>query len=230
MPINALIVEDDLRFLKLLEIRLKSWKPDINITHAPSLTQARSALDDSTRAFDLVILDQNLPDGMGRTLFDHPRLSESAVLAVSSDTTPELPAEAVKAGAQHFLGKRQLSEPLFIPLVAALIERNSFEKELFESRLKQSRLDTIKVLLGTLRHEINNPLSGVLGGAYLLRSAGDLDPEQKEALGLMEQSGNRIKHVINQLCEAAELEEVTKGQEQVFQVPGDPQWEEEPEK
>ena len=65
----------------------------------------------------------------------------------------------------------------------------------------------------------------MLGGAYLLRTSENLQSEQNDAIRLIEASGNRIKHVLNQLCETAEIEEVTKGQEQVFQIPGDPSWE-----
>ena len=118
-----------------------------------------------------------------------------------------------------------MSEPLFIPLVLALIERKKLEQELLTARIKQSRMESIKLLLGTLRHEINNPLGAVLGGAYIMRLSGQLGADQAEALRLIEASGNRIKHVIKELCEAAELEEVTKGSEQVFHVPGDPDWE-----
>ena len=223
---RALIVEDDKQFRKVLELRLNSWRTDIDITYAGSLSEARAILDSGEEAFRLVILDQHLPDGMGPELFEHPALEQSAVLAVSADDSPELPAEAVKAGAQHFLGKRQVSAPLFIPLLQALIERKELEAELLQSKLAQSRMDTIRVLLRTLRHEINNPLGAVLGGAYLVRSSGELQEEQQKALRLIEQSGNRIKHVIQQLCETADLEEVIKGREQVFQVPGDPKWDE----
>lgn len=224
MSLKTLIVDDDTKFRKLVEIRLRSWRKDIDITLADDLAHARRILDEPGQRFSLIVLDQHLPDGMGPTLFDHPVVQQAAVLAVSADAAPELPANAVKAGAQHFLGKRQISEPLFIPLVEALVERKELEAEVLESRLRKSRMDTIKVLLGTLRHEINNPLGAVLGGTYLMRSSGELDAEQREVLRLIEESGNRIKHVLQQLCETAELEEVTKGQEQVFHIPGDPEW------
>lgn len=225
MATSALIVDDDLNFQKVVELRLRAWREDIQIRFADSLASARSYLNDKALSFTLVVLDQHLPDGLGASLFDHPRLQEAAVLAVSADAAPELPASALLAGAQHFLSKRQVSEPLFLPLVEALIERKRLEAELLRAKLKQSRLETIKVLLGTLRHEINNPLGAVLGGVYLLKLKDNLEKEQADAIRLIEGSGNRIKHVIQQLCETVELEEVTKGQEQVFHVPGDPAWE-----
>ncbi|MFN8388931.1 MAG: response regulator [Bdellovibrionota bacterium] len=230
MPLKVLIVEDDPNFLKVVEVRLKSWLPEVTLFHAGTLADARALLDNPEHEFDLLILDQHLPDGLGSTLVIHPRIQTAAILAVSADDAPELPASALRAGAQHFLAKRQVSEPLFVPLVEALLDRRHLEAELLKARLRQSRLETIKVLLGTLRHEINNPLGAVMGGVYLLKSKGNLEAEQSDAIRLIEASGNRIKHVLNQLCQTAELEEVTKGQEQVFQVPGDPSWERNPKK
>ena len=222
---RALIVEDDRNFRRLVEIRLKSWRPDIEITIAETLSEARRVLSECTMPFSLVILDQHLPDGMGATLLDHPRLEESAVLAVSADEAPDLPAQALKGGARQFLHKRQISEPLLLPLLEALVERKQMEYELVQAKLRKSKMDTIRTLLSTLQHEINNPLGAVLGGAYLVRTAGGLDKEQGEAIRLIEESSQRIKHVIAQLCDAAELEEVTKGKEQLYHVPGDPSWE-----
>lgn len=219
-----LIVDDDENFRTIVELRLSAWRPGSAFRHAPNLGVARNYLDDKATSYDLVVLDQHLPDGYGADLFDHPRLQDATVLAVSADLAPEVPGQAVLAGAAHFLSKHQVSEPLFLPLVEALLERRRLERELLSSRLRQSRLETIRRLLATLRHEINNPLGAVLGGAYLLRTAGSLDSEQTEALRLIEASGNRIKHVIKQLCDTAELEEVQKGHEDLFQIPGDKPW------
>ena len=224
MSYKILIVEDDHSFKQLLEIRLKNWKSDLNIRHADTITGARAILDGPEHDFSLVILDQHLPDGRGAELLDHPALESTAVLAISSDDKPEIPSNALKAGAHHFLGKRQISEPLVIPLIEALIERRKFENEALKAKVKDERLRAIKVLLSTLQHEINNPLGAVMGGAYLIGVAGKLTNEQQEGLKLVEQSSDRIKNVIEQLCQAAELEEVNKANERVFHVPGDKPW------
>jgi len=192
---------------------------------AETIKSAKEILDESANYFPLVILDQNLPDGMGRELLTHKSLEYSSILAVSSDDAPDLPGQAVRAGVHHFLSKRQVSEPLFIPLIEALLERGRLEKALLQQRLADSRIKTIQTLLSTLRHEINNPLGAVLGGAYLMRTSGRLGEEQEKALKIIEASSNRIKHVLKQLFAAVELEEITKAKEQVFQVPGDPKWE-----
>jgi signal transduction histidine kinase len=227
VSLKTLIVDDDVSFRKLVELRLMSWNSAIDVTCAGTLREAREILDVEGAHYELVVLDQHLPDGLGPTLFEHEKLRDAAVLATSSDVSPELAGNAVAAGAHHFLNKRQISEPLFIPLVSALIERKKLENQLMQNQIQKSRIESIQTLLATLQHEINNPLGGVLGATYLIKVGGNaLSPDQIEALKLIEQSGSRIKHVLQQLCETAELVEVTKGHEKVFHVPGDPEWKE----
>lgn len=221
---QILIVEDTKSFQHLLSVRLRAWRPNISIVVAEKLSAARKLLDETPRPFLFVILDQHLPDGMGSELMNHEKLVHIPVLAVSSDDSPELPAETVRAGARHFLSKSQISEDLFIPLIEAMITRSEMDREIAKAKHREERLETIRNLVATLRHEINNPLGAVLGASFILRSSAELDPEQKEAVRLIEDSSNRIKHVLNELCNAAELEEVAKGQEKVYQVPGDPKW------
>jgi nitrogen-specific signal transduction histidine kinase len=85
-------------------------------------------------------------------------------------------------------------------------------------------MEVVRKLVATLRHEINNPLGAVLGAAFLLKSDASASAEQKEAAALVEASGARIKHVLNEMASATDLEEVQKGPESVFHVPGDPAW------
>lgn len=220
--IRALLVEDDKSFAKLVELRLRAWRPDIELRFAGCLAEARAKLEGGEH-FDFIVLDQNLPDGMGFELASHHALESTSILAVSSDESPELPAQTVRAGAHHFLNKRHVSTPLFIPLLEALLERRAMARQLREAELKEVKLKTLKRLIATLRHEINNPLGAVFGAAYLLKD-GSVTASQQEALKLIEKSGARIKTVIEQLSAAAELEEVTKADEEVYQIPGDAPW------
>ena len=229
MPPRILIIDDDSSFAKIAEIRLRGWRPGVQFCFATLLADARKYLDEAPEPFVLVLLDQHLPDGMGTEILSHPKLEQSAVLAMSSDSDPIVPANAVRAGAGHFLAKTQLREHLFLPLVEALVEQKRIQQELLAAKIRESRLQTIQRLIATLRHEINNPLGAVLGGTYLLRTRVSGASADDETIRLIESSGERISHVLKELCRAAELdelEEVTKAQEQLFQVPGDPRWDE----
>lgn len=225
---QILIIDDDASFRQLLQIRLKSFVANLSVTTCSDLESARDYLEGhGDGGIDLVILDQHLPDGKGLSLLEEGWFNDIAVLSVSSDDAPEMAGASLKAGAAYFLNKRDISEPLFRPLVEGIIDRNSIKRELERSRLDAAVLDTVKTLVGTLQHEINNPLGAVLGAAYLLKNNKNASAEQKDAARLVESSGHRIKHVLQQLTEAMQLDPITKANHKVFHIPGDEPWEEE---
>lgn len=227
MTQQILIIDDDLSFKKIVEKRIKSFLPDAVFTHFASLADSREFLRTADkRQFDLSILDEHLPDGRGRDLLSENWFQDLAVLSMSSDPAPEIPGAALQAGATYFLSKAFVSEPLFKPLVLGLIDRNKLQRELEETKLNAAVIDTVRTLVSTLRHEINNPLGAVLGAAYLLRTQESATSEQKEAADLVESSGKRIKHVLDQLCDAVSLDQVSKANQRVFHIPGDKPWNE----
>lgn len=222
-----LIIDDDESFAHLLKIRLKSFIDTPTITEFRNLTDARNFMNDTDlNTFSLVILDQHLPDGKGIELLTEGWFKELAVLAVSSDDAPEIPGATLQAGAAYFLNKKDISLPLFKPLVLGIVDRNKIQHQLSRAKIDAAVMETVKTLVGTLRHEINNPLGAVLGAAYLLENSPEATEDLKQAAKLVESSGQRIKHVLDQLCDAVEVQPVTKGQQKVFHIPGDEPWEE----
>lgn len=225
MASTALIIDDDAAFKMLLERRLKSFMPDLAVTYFDKLAPAREFLTNAKELnFDIVFLDEHLPDGRGADFLGEGLFGDLAVLSVSSDTAPEIPGKTLQAGAAFFLSKMSVSEPLFRPLVEGIIDRNRIQREFNRLKMDSVIVDTVRTLVGTLRHEINNPLGAVLGAAYLLRSHAGASPEQKEAAELVESSGRRIKHVLDELCKAVAVESVTKANQKVFHIPGDKPW------
>ncbi len=224
MSFQILIIDDDESFRHLLSLRLKRIFPGCLITEFDTLKKARGFLKASELNLDLVLLDQHLPDGRGLDLLNEGLLSDLAVLAVSSDDAPHIPGATIKAGAAFFLSKMHVSEPLFEPLVKGIVDRNRLSRELTKAKIAAAQMESIKTLVHTLRHEINNPLGAVMGAAYLVKSEQGTSPEQKEAAEIIENSGKRIQHVLQQLCDATSIEATSKGGETVFNVPGDTPW------
>jgi len=224
MSFQILIIDDDESFRHLLSLRLKKIFPGCSIKEIDNLKSARAFLKSETQSIDLVMLDQNLPDGRGLELLDEGLLADLAVLAVSSDDAPHIPGATIKAGAAYFLSKVHISEPLFEPLVRGVLDRNRLSRELTKAKIDAAKMDTIKTLVQTLRHEINNPLGAVMGAAYLVKTDKTLSKDQKEAAEIIESSSKRIQHVLQQLCDAASVEAMEKGGEVVFNVPGDKPW------
>jgi signal transduction histidine kinase len=225
MSNNILLIDDDPQFRKILEIRLKSFLTDLTISHCISLDETRKLLKSvPSIEYDLVILDQHLPDGRGSDLLTEGAFVNMAVLCMSSDSDPNLPGQTVLAGANFFLSKVHASEPLFRPLVEGLIDRNKIQRELIKIKTQAAVMESVRTLVMTLKHEINNPLGALMGGAYILGGDKNASQEQLQAVRLVEQSGQRIKQVLEQLCSAVSLESVSKGGHTVFQVPGDKKW------
>lgn len=225
LPVRALIIDDDRSFRKLLELRIRAFVDQVSFTSCNSLAEAREHLSGGTDGYDIVILDEHLPDGRGVELLREGLFEGKAVLCVSSDPSPEIPGSTVREGAMYFLNKVEISEPLFEPLVQGIIDRASLQRELERARIDRAVLDTVNTLVATLRHEIKNPLGAVLGAAYLLRKSNAISDEQREAAELVESSGKRINHVLEQLCKAISVEKVNKGNHEVFHIPGDKEWE-----
>lgn len=223
---KILIIDDDAEFTQLLVIRLKSFMGEISITHFQNLAEARKFLATLESVdFDLVIVDEHLPDGRGGDLVGENWFHNLAVLSVSSDDAPEIPGKSLLAGAGYFLPKRKLSEPLLEPLIRGIIDRNRLQKQLHETQIQFAVMDNVKTLIATLKHEINNPLGAVLGAAYLLKESTEVSEELKSAARLVETSGQRIKHVLEELAQAIELTSVNKANHKVFHIPGDKPWE-----
>ena len=228
MAFSVLMIEDDLSFQKLLEKRLKSFIPELNVTHFDNIEAARKHLKEHNKPyFDLVVLDEHLPDGRGVEILGEGWFEDLAVISISSDKSPETPGALVQAGAAYFLEKTAISQPLFRPLIEGIIDRNNIQKEFLKSKVDSAIIDTVKTLAGTLRHEINNPLGAVLGAAFILKMKDASEKERQEAIELVESSGQRIKHVLDELCAAVEVEPVKKADQTVFHIPGDQPWEDE---
>lgn len=222
---KILIIDDDSSYKKLLKRRLLSFLPSAEIVDYSSLATAREAIAGAHgREFDLVILDEHLPDGRGVELLEEGAFQDLAVLTISSDSSPDTLGRVVGAGARFFLNKTQISEALFEPLIRGIMDRNKIQRALDESRDAAVRLETVQTLVATLRHEINNPLGAVLGAAYLMKESENVSKEQLEAARLVEESGKRIKHVLDQLCEAIAVDTVKKANQAVFHIPGDVPW------
>jgi CheY-like chemotaxis protein len=226
MATTIIILDDSAEFRKILSMRLKSFIPDLALVIFSSIAEAQNGIRGNPALQpDLVILDHHLPDGIGLELMNEKQLQGLAILAVSSDPDPEIPGSSMRAGATYFLSKDKVRDPSFKPLVLGLVDRNRTQRELEEVRHKATVVDTVRTLVDTLRHEINNPLGAVLGAAFILKSASAQPEDRQEAARLVEESGKRIKFVLDELSKAVSLDPVMKSDHRVFQVPGDKPWE-----
>lgn len=109
-PQACLLVEDCKFDRKRILRALSAIESDIDIVEATSISEAREKL--SERKFDLIMLDNSLPDGLGLILVQEvhqtAKFADLPVIMVSGDDSEALAKAALDTGCTDFLTKDDL--------------------------------------------------------------------------------------------------------------------------
>lgn len=155
----------------------------------------------------LVVLDINMPglDGLTvcRLIRGHEAGRETFVVVVTArDGRDDLTA-VLAAGADDYVTKPTSPENLRARLEIAgqRIVQNAASRAA-EAELARSRwLAGIGETTIAIEHEINNPLSALLGHAeLLLMEEGGMNAEQKDSLRIIQEQATRIADVVRRLA------------------------------
>ena len=115
---------------------------------------------------DLVLLDLTLPDSSGLATFE--RTLEVApdipIVVLTGNKDQATAIKAVRAGAQDFLIKGEISVSGLVRVIRYGIERKRSERE----RLKTEKLEGVLEMAGASCHELNQPIQVISGHAELL--------------------------------------------------------------
>jgi DNA-binding response OmpR family regulator len=154
----------------------------------------------------LVILDINMPglDGLEvcRRIRGHEAGRNVFVVVVTARDGRDDLASVLEAGADDYVTKPTSPENLRARLeiarrrIAQDLVRRTAEEELARSRW----LAGIGETTIALEHEINNPLSALLGHAELLMMDNDLKEDQQEQLRIIQEQAERIAQVVRRLA------------------------------
>ncbi len=173
-----------------------------------------TAAEDGQHAWDefqrapapLVVLDINMPklDGLEvcRRIRSHEAGRETFVLIVTARDGREDLDNVLEAGADDYVTKPSSPENLRARLeiakrrIAQDTVRRAAESELARSRW----LAGIGETTIALEHEINNPLSALLGHAELLMMDRLLNDDQQEQLKIIQEQASRIAMVVRRLA------------------------------
>jgi DNA-binding response OmpR family regulator len=156
--------------------------------------------------FPLVVLDINMPEVDGlevcRRIRAHEARRTAFVLIVTARDGREDLARVLDAGADDYMTKPTSPENLRARLeiaeqrIAQDAARRAAEDELARSRW----LAGIGETTIALEHEINNPLSALLGHAELMMMDQGLSEEQAEQLRIIQEQAARIAQVVRRLA------------------------------
>jgi PAS domain S-box-containing protein len=95
----------------------------------------------------------------------------------------------------------------YILITEDITDRKEIIKELIDAKKKAEQSDKLKTaFLANMSHEIRTPMNGILGFTDLLRTPGLSKEEQKTFLNIIQQSGERLLNLINDIIDISKIE------------------------
>lgn len=200
-PLRVLVADDD-PIVRLLVVAV--------LTELGLETEVAVDGADAWRLFEewrpeLVVLDADMPviDGMEvcRRIREIDEKREVFVLFLAGRDRPEELEALLDAGADEFIGKPMTPEDLRARLMVARrrIAQDAAQRRAEEELAKARWLSGIGEATLSLQHEINNPLSALLGNAELMMMELDEKGERNELLDVIHEQALRIADVVRRL-------------------------------
>ena len=198
-PLQVLVVEDseDDALLIVRELRRNGYE----VTFERVDTRAAMAAALEKQTWDVIIADYVMPQFSGLDALK--LLQESGLdlpfIIVSGKIGEDTAVAAMKAGANDYIMKGNLTR-----LAAAT------ERELHEAKIRQEhrqmeeqlsimeRLASIGQLASGVAHELNNPLTGIVGFSQLLLEK-DIPDDIKEDIEIIHREAQRTSAVVKNL-------------------------------
>ncbi|MDA1251762.1 MAG: response regulator [Planctomycetota bacterium] len=214
--LQILLIEDSETDRTLIErLLVKAFGEGCQVTHNSSLSAALGRLT-STR-FDAVLLDLTLPDSSGPVACDKIRdtCRETPVIVMTGVDDEQVALQSLTRGAQEFLVKGQTDARMLARAVRYAIERKRSEAELQQAhrRLQQqlhqaelahlARLNTMGEMASGMAHELNQPLTSLVGFAESalagLDSGNLLEEDLRHVLHRVVSESQRAAEIIRRL-------------------------------
>jgi signal transduction histidine kinase len=188
-PPRILFVEDDIgkRYVIARQLRAAAF----DVVEAETGAEALAKLNGD---FDIAILDMKLPDMYGwdlcKRIKENPQTSSIMVLELSATmATPQDRARGLELGADAYL----IHPVELVELVATL--RALYRLRWAERERERHR----ELFLGTVGHDLRNPLQTVLTATQVLSASAALGPGERKVVATIERTADRMRRLIDQL-------------------------------
>jgi signal transduction histidine kinase len=210
---HILYIEDDIGLGRLLQKRLagKNLEIDIAETGEAGLEAIRR------KKYDLILLDNFLPDMNGIDLLDHlqPLENQPPIILLTASGDERLAVQALEKGAADYAVKDV--EQFYIDLLPAVMGA-AFTRYRLMAENRQQRQDLEKAtqkaqaanqakseFLTTMSHEIRTPLNVILGVAGLLER-NITDEKQREMIGVLHTNATVLLGLVNDILDLSRVE------------------------
>jgi len=189
-----LVVDDDESTTFILRKRLE--RAGYQVAVAANMDEGLKALDE--RPFDLVLSDVMMPQASGmefcRRIRACGRLRHIPVILVSARDEVESIVAGLDAGADDYLPKPFNPEELL-----ARVRTQLRIKDLQEQLLEAEQQKVVGQLAGAAAHEINQPLTILMGYAEMLLKMVEGEPELAGRVKAILQSADEIAGVVKRI-------------------------------
>lgn len=170
----------------------------------------RAVLDDPRGPPACLVLDYHLPDADAPEVLAalaRPEGGCACPVVVLTGGDGRLAGGAVlRAGAQDFLGKQDMTAESLTRAVENAVERHRMEQELREREAALAEADRRKdEFLATLAHELRNPLAPLRNGLAILRRGGATDDAAARAQAMMERQLSHLVRLVDDLLDVSRI-------------------------
>lgn len=228
---RILLIEDDSAYVFLCRRYLQQ---DEHFDHVvKAVATVKDALDCCAKEdFDCILIDYRLPDRMGTDVIRELRRCQAqpltATIVLSADGGEEAATAAVRAGANDFLAKRNVTQQSLCRAIKNAVEKNRLQTSL-SNRVREleaandqlrRRSEEIRRFYHTVSHEVKTPLTAIQEFVAIVHDgvAGDVSDEQKTILQYALESCGQISSHFNELLELSLFE---TGKMKAELAPGD---------
>ncbi|HEX8463634.1 MAG TPA: HAMP domain-containing sensor histidine kinase, partial [Abditibacterium sp.] len=220
--LRVLLVEDNPTDALLVEVAFEEMMAlSTQLCHVETLADAEAALasaapasEPDSAAFDVVLVDLNLPDGQGLRNFERLQsiTPQTPMIVLTGLSNEDLAIQAIALGASDYLIKGATDARLLERSIRYAIERKRNENDRLELARAQIARDEAQAnnrtkdeFLATLSHELRTPLNAVMGWASLLKS-GQLDEAiTQQAIDSIERNARVQAQLIEDLLDVSRI-------------------------
>ena len=209
--IKALFVEDSLEDQLSFERNIKKLNENsniLNLCYEKVASQKEMFNLLKVQNFDILLLDLSLPDSDHLdtlSLIVEQFGTKLPVIVLTGYESEELAVEAIQSGSQDFLLKKEINPYSLSRSIIYALERNKMLIELEEIRLQQAetlKMATLGEMAGGIAHEINNPLTVILGHLSLMKRSAKTEGSVDKLLDgceKIEKMTTRIARIVKSL-------------------------------
>lgn len=205
--VNVLLIEDDEDDYILTLDYLQSISGfKFNLTWHSQYAQALAALESNT--FDLCLLDYQLGPETGLNVLKEARARQvhTPIIMLTGQSDEVLDNQALKAGAEDFVLKSEISSARFIRSIRYALARKALERERIERLRVESDSRAKDRFLAHLSHELRTPLTSILGYTNLLLSREELETIKPE-LSIINSNGEHLLNLLNDVLDLSKISE-----------------------